>query len=283
MKRLATHSFHRLAGGLIIALVAMGVRYAEAADTEALLGEAIREYRSALDCPDRDERLERFHRAELLFSQLAAEPGRGNTTSPAGIRNADLYVNLGNAALGAERLGAAVLAYRRALLVDPDHRRADQNLRHARTLLPDWVPRPEQGGLLHTFFAWSTRLSSAERRTAAAAAFLAAAALGALAIRWRRPLFRNLALLPAAVWLAFLGTVLVDALRSSGTAGVITVPEVVARAADSIHAPALVRQPLPSGTEVEIVGLRDDWLRVRLADGREAWVPASSVEAVAPP
>ena len=36
------------------------------------------------------------------------------------------------------------------------------------------------------------------------------------------------------------------------------------------------RESLPAGTEVRIVERRSPWLRVRLANGRDVWVPASS-------
>ena len=103
-----------------------------AQDLEATLHEAVSGYAEALDTEDRDRRLEKFRRVERLFTAVVDRADA----------NADLYANLGNAALQAEHLGAAVLAYRRALLVDPDHSRARQNLEHVRGLAPDWVPRP---------------------------------------------------------------------------------------------------------------------------------------------
>ena len=37
-------------------------------------------------------------------------------------------------------------------------------------------------------------------------------------------------------------------------------------------------EPLPEGTELEIVESRAEWARVRLADNREAWVALSALE-----
>lgn len=251
-----------------------GPALAEPARPVELLDEAAAAYRAALDAADRDARLAEFRRAEMLFARLVGDDQAGQ---PAGIQNADLYVNLGNAALGAERLGPAILAYRRALALDPDHRRARQNLDHARTLLPEWVPRPEEGGLLDTFFSWSRRLSLGELKTLAGCAFLVAAALVASSIRWRQPVLRNLALIPLAAWLVSLGVL---AFRSSaGDEGlaVVTLPEVVARSADSAGAAPRLPQPLPGGTELRVVETREGWARVRLYDGRDAWVPASAI------
>jgi tetratricopeptide (TPR) repeat protein len=242
-----------------------------------LLDDAVQEYRAALEAKDRDQRLARFRRAELLFSRLVD----GDFAGSAGpLRNADLYVNLGNAALGGERLGPAILAYRRALQLEPQEHRAQQNLEHARSLLPDWVPRPEPGGLLTTFFAWADRLSLDELQALAAIAFLLAIAAVAGSIRWRQPLLRNLAVIPAVAWILLLSLLLLRSLRSDSDTAVVIVPEVIARSADSAGAPARLPQPLPSGAEVRILETRDDWARVRLCDGRDAWLPRSAVESV---
>jgi len=250
---------------------------ASAATPEQLLDDAVQEYSAALDSTDRDQRLDKFRRAELLFARLV-DGDRDNPTD--GIHNADLYVNLGNAAMGAKRLGPAILAYRRALRIDPDHHRAQQNLAHARTLLPDWVPRPEEGGLLDNFFAWGGSLSLREFRTLAGVAFLLMTALIAAAIRWSQPMLRNLAVIPGLVWLLLLGAIMFLFFNNHDGEAVLTVSEVVARSADSSGASPRFPQPLPSGTEVQVLETRDEWTRVRLFDGRDAWLPRSALEQV---
>ena len=134
---------------------------------ESLVQQAVDRYTEALHTGARDARLAAFHRSEQLFAQAAA----------VGVRNADLYTNQGNAALQAERLGGAVLAYRRALRLSPDQPRALQNLQHVRGLLPEWVPKPEDEGFLDTLFFWHRTLSPEARSSSAALAFAAAALL----------------------------------------------------------------------------------------------------------
>jgi tetratricopeptide (TPR) repeat protein len=243
-----------------------------------LLEQAVAAYRAALDAADREVRLAEFRRAELLFARLVGEDQPGRLE---GIRNADLYVNLGNAALGAERLGPAILAYRRALALDADHHRARQNLDHARTLLPEWVPRPEEGGLLDTFFSWSRRISPHGLKTLSAGAFLVAAAILAASIRWRQPVLRSLALMPLAAWLVFLGVLAFRWSAADERVAVVVLPEAVARSADSAGAPPRLPQPLPGGSELRVVETRQEWARVRLYDGRDAWVPQSAIGLVA--
>jgi len=228
-------------------------------------------YTRALQTEDRDARLAAFREAQRYFAN-AADGGA----------HPDLYVNLGNAALGAQQLGSAVLAYRRALWLDPDHARAVQNLAHARTLLPDWVPQAESSGALDSFFFWHRTLSRSERGQLAAWSFLLAAVLIAWGLRTNQSLPRNLAWLPGVAWLALIGSLILDPSSEAREDVVVTVDEVQGRAADSALAPPLFPAPLPSGTEARVLEERFPWMRIRLANGRDVWVTASSVTRVSP-
>ena len=59
--------------------------------------------------------------------------------------------------------------------------------------------------------------------------------------------------------------------------------EAVARAADSALAPSTLPAPLPGGVEVRILERRSPWIRIRLANGRDAWVAESALMTVAEP
>ncbi len=257
-------------GAAIAAWAASGVaQQPEAARVE----EAIASYRTALDTPERDARLEGFRKAERLFSRIA----------DGGASNPELYTNLGNAALQAEHLGAAVFAYRRALAIDPDHPRAEQNLEYVRTLLPEWVPKPAPGGLLDSFFFWHKTLARSDRSLGAAIAFGIAALLLAVAIRFGQSALRTAAILPALVWAVLIASVAVDVGGARLDEAVVIADETVARAADSALAPSTLPAPLPAGVEVRILERRSPWIRIRLANGRDAWVAESALMMVAEP
>ena len=244
---------------------------ASAAIDGGVLNAAIAAYAAAMDTENRSLRLETFRRSERLFAHAIES----------GAQNADLYTNLGNAALGGEQLGYAVLAYRRALLFDPDHARALQNLDHARGLLPSWVPRPAGGGAFDSFFFWHWALSGVERQLAAALCFALAVVLVAASIRFESSTPRNVSILPALVWCVLMASLLLDRAAESSGEAVITV-EVAARAADSTFAPSLFPAPLPEGTEVRILEDRAPWMRVRLANRRDVWVKEASLALVRP-
>jgi hypothetical protein len=218
-----------------------------------------------------------FGRAEALFLRVIDQQKAEDANHPL---SADLYLNLGNAALGAEHLGPAIIAYRRALLSDPTHARARQNLQHARTLLPDWVPTPDEDGRIGSFFDWTRRLRQGEWFGVAAIAFLIMMMLAAIYMRTGKSAARNLAVLIGILWIGMLGRALLDRTRESAPPAVVVVPEVTARSADSINAPARFPEPLPGGSELQIEENRDDWIRVRLYDTREAWLPASAIEII---
>jgi len=235
--------------------------------------QAIERYAQAMEIDVRDERIALFAESERLFA-AAAE---------AGIRSADLEANLGNAALQAEHLGRAVLAYRRALWIDPGHVRARRNLDHARALLPEAIPRPGEGGLTDTFFFWHDRLSGEGIQIAAAACFALAAALFALTLLRRVPGLRVVAGGLFVAWGVLIVSIAVDPDGDGREAGVVTVPDAIARAADSINAPRRFSEPLPAGTELRILEDRGDWIQIELWNGRSAWLAASTVTRVVAP
>lgn len=251
---------------MLVLFTATGVL---AADSTDQLQRAIDAYRAAMETTDRSARIERFGRAELLFTTVAEGEGA--------VRNASLYVNLGNAALQAERLGPAILAYRRALLLDPDNERARQNLQHARSLLPEMFRRESSIGFFDSFFGWIFQLSAAERSLLAAVCFLLSAALISASIRYRWTALRNVAALPVVTWLVLEGTLWSGPDHGGAREAIVISSDVIARAADSAHAPARFSEPVPGGTEVTVVEIRAEWVQVRTPNNRDAWLPANSL------
>jgi len=267
---MSTDSRHIHAKAWLTALWIFLAPTVSAVTLDETLGQAIGAYIQAQKATGRGEHLAGFHQAQRLFEHAATQ----------GARSADLYTNIGNAALQAERLGHAILAYRRALVLDPDQARARQNLRHARTLLPAWVPKPEPEGTLESFFIWRHFLNPTEQAAIAAFTFLLAALLFAVAIYRHSPLARNLAFLPLLAWLGLLFSATIQGRADSTTQAVLIADETIARTADSPNAPMRFAQPLPAGTEVEIRESRAHWVHIILANDRDAWVARGAVEAV---
>ncbi len=237
---------------------------------------AIDQYTAAMECKDRTQRLRSFARAEQLFRQLV----EGDAGEP-GVHNANLYVNLGNAALQAERIGPAIVAYRYALELAPHHRQARQNLTYARTLLPDWIRLEETHGLIDSLFFWRSLLTPGQIQIYCAVCFLAAAVLVGIGIGRNQPLLRNLAIMPLLAWLA-IGISLFLEPDTSALRNVVVVEESVVYAADSENSLPRLSKPLPSGAELTLVQVRDRWTEVQLPDGRTGWVLSSAIERLEP-
>lgn len=264
----------RAAGGLAIALgstlwlVSAGPAEAQSEASRGALEQARETYDIALAESDRVRRTRLFGEAERGFRSVAAErPDAPN-----------LLVDWGNAALGAGDRGRAVLAWRRALAVDPGNERAVRNLAWVRDRAPIWLPRPAAGGALDSLLFWRGRLSVAQRHWVGAGAF--ALALG-LAIPWSRrraKTLRRLAVVPFVVWATATGSALLS--TDFSNAGVLLADGATLRSADSVGAPPAFGNPLPSGTELTVLEERAEWVRAVLADGTQGWLPSSGVARV---
>lgn len=238
-------------------------------DREARLQQALEAYAQALAEPARDARLAGFARAERAFASLVED----------GVETAALWTNLGNAALQAQQPGRAVLAYHRALRLDPAAGAARQNLEHVRAGLPSWVPRPKSAEGAQALLFWSS-LDSGPRSLVLAAGFAAMCGCVLLAVRRDTGAWRGLALLLGFAWVLGLGVEVRNSLAGETNRAVLVSDDVLARSADSSLSPLALPEPLPAGVEVDLLEARGDWTRVRLANGRDVWVRASSVEPV---
>ncbi|MCZ6691067.1 MAG: BatD family protein [Planctomycetota bacterium] len=245
------------------ALMAAPASAEEAQSTaEAYLQGGREAYREAMVEMDRDRRVAGFARAADLFGRVARE----YPESP------ELLADWGCSALGAQDIGGAVLAFRRALRLDPDHPRARKNLAWARDRMPAWVPVPAGSGALDSLHLRVHSLSVPQRIFGGAAGF---ALVILLVMPWgsHDRLRRRLAILPALVWLGLSLSVVLD----PGVARdrVVLRDGATLRSADSVGAPPVLGRPLPAGVEVTAIESRDSWTRIELADGTAGWLSES--------
>jgi len=235
-------------------------------DRIARLENAISDYTEALSERDRDARLAGFARAERGFASVTED----------GLDSVSLWTNLGNAAFQA---GHAVLAYHRALRLDPDAPTARQNLGTVRSSLPNWVPRPgATDGLLGTFDP--SRVPRATRVLASSVAFFAMGLFVAVSVRHRKGAWRGLALLAGGAWAVTAFTLFAPEDEARGALAIITAEDASARSADSSLSTLALPEPLPAGVEVTLLDVREDWTRVRLANRRDVWIRSASVTPV---
>ena len=237
---------------------------------------ALAEYSSAMETVQRDQRLKRFARAEQLFRQLID----GDEAHPP-VRNASLYVNLGNAALQAERIGPAIAAYRQALLLNPRGTQAIQNLAYARSLLPTWIRQEDSRPWVDTLFFWRAFASRGQVVVFAAASFLAATIFFSVGVVKQQPVVRNIALAPLLIWGITTVSLAFDR-DGAHQQDVVVISETILYAADSENSAPLPFKPLPSGAEVLRLQQRDQWSEIQLHNTQTGWVRTSAIRHVAP-
>ncbi len=196
-----------------------------------------------------------------------------------GIRNGHVYYNLGNAYYKQDRIGLAILAYERATRLMPRDGDLHNNLDLAKERTTD-----EIAGEVPWFGRQALDGVTVNEATVAAtsAGFLASLALVGFLLA-RRPRTRSVtgyALLVSCLVLlmaaGFLGIKIYDSLVNEEaivlqpTAEVRTSPDASSEPVFTLH----------EGAKVQLVEHRDDWLRIRLPDGKNGWLSQDDLEGI---
>lgn len=225
--------------------------------------------------------------ASLAFSESASHwDGVRNL----GVLNAGLETNIGNARLLAGDAPRALAAFKRALQLDPDRREALDGLADARrrlgTTAPPVLSLGESGGVVGRLVERASvtvgaAVSASMLLVLAGVAYVAG--WGVVVYRFTRRAGAGVRVVWAVVvlWAVAAGLVVpfvVNARRVGFDA--VVVRDVLARngPSDSMYA-ATFETPLKAGAEVGVVVQRGEWCKVRVADGRESWLPTDALEA----
>ncbi|MBX3379037.1 MAG: hypothetical protein KF805_02995 [Phycisphaeraceae bacterium] len=218
-----------------------------------------------------------------------------------GIRNAKLETNIANASLLAGDVPGAILAYRRALQINPTDSAIQSGLAAARRsagtealALGNSAKAKEEagrsGGLRGTIDAlgavlqrasqWATNAVATRTLLVAGVMFYAAFFIGASLriLGWLRFSGYALAALAVCTVLAFGPLAVREIQAGRRTEAVVLASNVIARNGPAeLYDPAF-QEPLRPGLEVEITQRRGSWAQIRLRDGRSAWVRSDSLE-----
>ena len=226
----------------------------------------------------------RFAKANAAFEagnfQSAAEAYRALIDD--GTRDPDVFFNLGNAEFRLDQPGAAVLAYERALVLDPTHAEARQNLRFLTRKTGRLVDEITAFGRLGQRFSENTVVV-----VLTGAFWLMILALAArVFLRPSGGGTRATLYLLAAI--GFLGSVLAGTVL---TAQFLHAPAkersiVIAEGAKARTAPALSAKEviaLPPGSVLRVLSTRESWSYVALPGDLRGWVEASAIESIALP
>ncbi len=195
-----------------------------------------------------------------------------------GYDSAWLYYNLGNAYLRDKQLGRAIASYLRSSSRMPRDSDVRANLEFARAQTTDAVPPPEAGALTRLLLVWHYALNYYEL------VFVTAIVNGlfwlatGLALVYREHAAWRSVSLVLGMMLLMVGSSLAIRRLAPSTVMVVTADEIEVHSGTSYD--TMVRYRLHAGTEGEVVDSEQNWLRIRLADGKQGWVAAGDVETV---
>ncbi len=246
---------------------------------ETILGEATSLYLRASDSVSSDSA-----EAKQLFDDAA---NRYQLLVDSGIRNSQLYINLGNAYLQNDELGKAIANYERARRLDPENRQLLVNLRFANSK----VKRGDANAAAtlddRIFWGHIRSANNAVVQTIGLSAIIASVIVasllfwGLLIVRTMGPRFAvwRWASAPLLLLLGSLGSYWLawDEMNSGGNA-VIVANEVRILAGDGERFATVVTFEEAQGHRVDIMTSRGEWTKIQTQQGQTGWVQSRDIE-----
>jgi hypothetical protein len=235
-----------------------------------LLEKANKMFEQAVASSDEQAMQGYYQQAINAYEQLIA----------AGVRNAKLYYNLGNAYFRANDLGRAILQYRRGLQLEPGNRRLQANLHYVLSRRIDHIEmQTTRQSLAARLLFWHDDLSL---RAQVSLALIAFWVIWGCAFAYRfRPRSSFLGGLAIGVFCFVLFAASATLVHRQNTAvrhGVVVVREAPVRKGNGNSYALQFPRPLHPGAEFEVIENRSPWLYVRLDNGATGWIRQDDAE-----
>ncbi|MBX3362832.1 MAG: hypothetical protein KF912_07405 [Phycisphaeraceae bacterium] len=202
-----------------------------------------------------------------------------------GVSNPNLLIDAGNSYLLGGDIGRAVLCFRRADLLRPHDHAVRSGLAEARERVQVHVPASSNSRITAALTSWRAFVPASVMLLCFGGFYVAAWIVACWNVirpnQILRPIGVSLGLVAGVVG----GLILLEKGTHDGKrSGVVIVDGITARNGPSVvvYEPTF-STPLRPGVELNVLEQRDGWMRVRLADGRETWLPSYAVELVKPP
>ncbi len=222
---------------------------------------------------------EAFYRQARYGAAIAAY----DSLARMGYADARLFYNLGNAHFKRGELALGRLWYERALRLDPGDSDTRRNIDIISARISDRVEPLPQLFLVRWWNDWKNGSTARGFFFAGAALFagiLCAAVIYAWwPLLWVRRLSFVAGLLLGALWILMLA-LFIDRLAgdTSRSAAVILSASVTAKS--SPDRSGVEAFTIHEGLKVDIQDAYDQWLQIRLPDGKLGWVPAGALERI---
>ena len=261
--------------GVLCLLISFGATCVAAAETlsieqrEAILREAEAAYERGIEArgSGTSEAHDAFSEAASRYQQLlSGAPDNGH-----------LQYNLGNVLFESGRLGDAILAYRRALAVQPDHAAARENLAYARTTCAVQIDPMPSMQARDAILQRTSFLSDTSWLFVASVAYVMFWGL----LAWPGMAKRHWPVV-IGVLIIVLGATMPLVARRWAHDGmrheaVVLRSDLTVRKGHGDGFDPAFEPPLSVGVEVEIRDERGDWAQIRVGAGLEGWVPSAAL------
>jgi tetratricopeptide (TPR) repeat protein len=238
-----------------------------------------------------------FHQANDLFHQAdqtaAKNPEKAKTlylqaamryekiVKQGGVHNGRLYYDIANAYFRTKDIGRAILNYRRAQQYIPDDENLRQNLAYARNKRLDKIGEQQEIKVFKTLFFWHYDLSTPDKILLFSIFFISIWVLAGLYRFVRRPALGWMVAVVVVLSMMMGGSLVAESISLYQIKpGVITEASVPARKGNSTAYAPSFKEPLHAGTEFNLIENRDNWLYIKLFDGRTCWIPSKTAEMV---
>ncbi len=258
----------RIASILLLVLLLAGVSFAEDQNQE-LFDKANKEFKIAAEAGDNKPEVAKkaYLNAADLFIQIIHN----------GVKNSDIYYNLGNCYYQANDYPRAVLQYRRALVYAPNDEKIHSNLAAAQRMLNLQDPQQKESGIFDTIMAYNSKIPLVVKEYFNKISYVLfwGGLIGFLYFR-RKVARKKFLLMAIAWWLSLVAVSGMSYLATTSADGVILDSEVIARKGDGANYEEAFLKPLDAGTEFTLVESRGDWLKIKLNSGNECWVRADA-------
>jgi tetratricopeptide (TPR) repeat protein len=226
-----------------------------------------------------------FRQAEDLYQQerYAEAIEIYESIHASGVEDGVLYYNLGNAYFKAGRLGFAILSYERAVKLLPGDEDARANLSFAGALVSGGLEPPPLPLAIGWVVDLYRRVAPGVLAQVLSLSFLIGGSAVTLLLLDRWPSFRTatlVALAGSGVMALLAGASLVAKVRaeSNRVEAVVVTENAYVRSGPGESSPRLAE--IHEGLKVRILGERDGFLQVSLANGLTGWVPREQVERI---
>ena len=254
---------------LLILLFFMAVGHNFAVEpNKVLFDKASEEFKIASEAGDNNPRVakEAYLRAAELFTQVIRS----------GVKNSEIFYNLGNCYYQAGDFSMALLQYRRALVYDPADEKIHSNIASVHRILKTENPEERKSGFLDKLVSYNAKIPLLVKEYFNKISYVLfwGGLIGFLFLR-KKIAKKKFLIIAIVWWLSLVAVAGLSYLANTTADGVILKEDVVARKGDGDNYSEAFFKPLKAGTEFNFLEERGDWMKIELLTGNKCWIKVS--------